>query len=274
VLTDWISWRGTFGFAVVVTLVVGVWSLRLPETLKPEHRREIGFRNIVESAKLVVTNRVTSMLTLALSVLFGAFISYIASSELIFTEVFDSADTFPLIFGGVALVMGVGMLANSWLVGRFGLTTLIHVMVVGYVAAATSLAALALATDGRPGLWVFVLGLALLVLFQSLLIPNLNTVAMIPMGAVAGIASAIIGTVSTGLAAVIGAYIDQLFDGTVTPLGISFAVASWLTFLAVRLAKIEDVAERPTPEGAEHLDATLRTPAVIRAGDASAVGEH
>jgi DHA1 family bicyclomycin/chloramphenicol resistance-like MFS transporter len=274
VLTDWISWRGTFGFAVVVTLVVGVWSLRLPETLKPEHRREIGFRNIVESAKLVVTNRVTSMLTLALSVLFGAFISYIASSELIFTEVFDSADTFPLIFGGVALVMGVGMLANSWLVGRFGLTTLIHLMVVGYVAAATSLAALALATDGRPGLWVFVLGLALLVLFQSLLIPNLNTVAMIPMGAVAGIASAIIGTVSTGLAAAIGAYIDQLFDGTVTPLGISFAVASWLTFLAVRLAKIEDVAERPTPEGAEHLDATLRTPAVIRAGDASAVGEH
>jgi DHA1 family bicyclomycin/chloramphenicol resistance-like MFS transporter len=48
VLTDWISWRGTFGFAVVVTLLVGVWSLRLPETLRPENRREIGLRSVIE----------------------------------------------------------------------------------------------------------------------------------------------------------------------------------------------------------------------------------
>jgi DHA1 family bicyclomycin/chloramphenicol resistance-like MFS transporter len=268
VLTDWISWRATFGFAVVVTLLVGVWSLRLPETLRPEHRREIGIRSVIESAKLVVTNRVTAMLTLGLSVLFGAFISYIASSELIFTDVFDSADTFPLIFGGVALVMGVGMLANSWLVGRFGLATLIDATVVGYVIAATLLAVLAVSTNGKPGLWPFVVGLALLVLFQSLLIPNLNTVAMIPMGAVAGIASAIIGTVSTGLAALIGAFIDRLFDGTVTPLSIAFALASWLTFLSVRLARIRDVASGSTPEGAERLDATFRTPAVIRPEEA------
>jgi DHA1 family bicyclomycin/chloramphenicol resistance-like MFS transporter len=268
VLTDWISWRGTFGFAVVVTLLVGVWSLRLPETLRPENRREIGLRSVIESAKLVVTNRVTAMLTLGLSVLFGAFISYIASSELIFTDVFDSADTFPLIFGGVALVMGVGMLANSWLVGRFGLATLIDATVVGYVIAATLLAVLAVSTNGKPGLWPFVVGLALLVLFQSLLIPNLNTVAMIPMGAVAGIASAIIGTVSTGLAALIGAFIDRLFDGTVTPLSIAFALASWLTFLSVRLARIRDVASGSTPEGAERLDATFRTPAVIRPEEA------
>ncbi len=268
VLTDWISWRGTFGFAVVVALIVGVWSLRLPETLRPEYRREIGFRSVIESARFVVTNRVTAMVTLGLSVLFGAFLSYIASSELIFTEVFDSEDIFPLIFGAVALVMGVGMLANSWLVGRFGLTTLINVMVVGYVIAATLMAVLALSTDGRPGMWMFVFGLALLVLFQSLLIPNLNTVAMIPMGAVAGMASAIIGTVSTGLAAVIGAYIDRLFDGTVTPLSVAFAIAAWLTLLAVRLAKITDVAASSTPEGAERLDASFRTPAVIRPDEA------
>ncbi|MEX0797111.1 MAG: multidrug effflux MFS transporter [Acidimicrobiia bacterium] len=268
VLTDWISWRGAFGFAVVVALIIGVWSLRLPETLRPEHRREIGFRNVVESARIVVTNRVTAMLTLGLSVLFGAFLSYIASSELIFTDVFDSGDSFPLIFGGVALVMGVGMLANSWLVGRFGLTTLIHVMVVGYVIAATLLAVLAVSTNGRPGLWAFVFGLGLLVLFQSLLIPNLNTVAMIPMGAVAGIASAIIGTVSTGLAALIGAFIDRQFDGTVTPLSVAFAIAAWLTFLVVRLARIRDVASGSTPEGAERLDANFRTPAVIRPEEA------
>lgn len=268
VLTDWISWRGAFGFAVVVALIVGIWSLRLPETLRPENRREIGFRNVVESARIVVTNRVTAMVTLGLSALFGAFLSYIASSELIFTEVFDSGDIFPVIFGAVALVMGVGMLTNSWLVGRFGLTALINVMVVGYVIAATLMAILAVSTNGRPGLWPFVFGLAMLVLFQSLLIPNLNTVAMIPMGSVAGMASAIIGTVSTGLAALIGAYIDRLFDGTVTPLSVAFAIAAWLTFLAVRLARITDVAGKSSPEGTERLDANFRTPAVIRPEEA------
>ncbi|REK11721.1 MAG: MFS transporter [Actinobacteria bacterium] len=258
-LTDWISWRGAFAFAGVIALVLAVWAIRLPETLKPENRRDVHLRSIIESARIVLTNRVTVMLTLALTVLFGAFLSYIASSEIIFTEVFDEGERFPLIFGGVAAVLGVGMLANSWAVGRFGLTRLIKMVMMAYVAAGTAFAVLGVATQGTPPLWAFLVSLSAIVLFQSFLIPNLNTVAMVPMGKVAGIASAIIGTVSTGLAAIVGALIDQTFDGTILPLSLAFAAAAWVTFGLVRAARIETVDHPVRPRETERLDVVLRS---------------
>lgn len=235
-LTDWISWRGTFGFAVVMAIAVGIWSLRLPETLREENRRYMDLASLRAAARLVVTNRVTVTTTLALSVLFGVFLSYIASSEIIFDDVFGRGEQFPLIFGGVAVFMAVGLFTNGWLVGRFGVRLLVEVITRSYAVAAVLLAAVSVATGGVPPFWLFVGGLALLVFFQSILIPNLNTLAMDPMGSVAGMASAIIGTVSTGLAAILGAVIDRMFDGTVGPLSIAFFIAAIVTLFLIRLS--------------------------------------
>lgn len=258
------SWRTTFGFALVMALAIGVWSLRLPESLDPGNRRGVTLKNILDSARIVVSARVTVFSTLTLTVLFGVFLSYIASSELIFREVFGRGEQFPLIFGSIALVMAVGMFINSWLVGRFGVQRLIDFMILGYVVASLALATLAWATNGLPGFWVFTIGLGILVLFQSILIPNLNTVAMGPMGAVAGIASAIIGTVSTGAAALIGAFVDSTFDGTVIPLSTAFAIGGLLSFVLVRLGRDQPDVVDTASEGVARLDATFETPAIIR----------
>ncbi len=259
------SWRTTFGFALVMALIIGVWSIRLPETLRPEHRRSVNLKNVLDSARIVVSARVTVYSTLTLTVLFGVFLSYIASSELIFREVFDRGEQFPLIFGAIALVMAIGMFVNSWLVGRFGVQRLIDFMMLGYVAASLALAGLAWVSGGLPGFWVFTIGLATLVLFQSILIPNLNTVAMGPMGAVAGVASAIIGTVSTGAAALIGAAIDSTFNGTVIPLSTAFAIGGLASLVLVRLGRSRPVDSDSSAEGVARLDATFETPAIIRA---------
>ena len=48
---------------------------------------------------------------------------------------------------------------------------------------------------------------------------------MTPVGEVAGTASAVIGTVSTSAAALLGLVIDRSFNGTVTPLSIAFVLA-------------------------------------------------
>ena len=272
VLTDWVSWRGTFAFAGGIAVVLGIWAWRLPETLSEANRREVSLRAVWASARFVLSNRTSVMLTFALTFMFGAFLSYVASSEIIFTDVFGEGDRFPIIFGGVALMLVVGMLANSWMVGRFGLVKLINTMVTLYVIASTGLALIGIATGGVPPLWVFLVALATVVLFQSFLIPNLNTVAMIPMGAVAGVASAVIGTVSTGLAAVVGAIIDNTFDGTVLPLSIGFGAAAWVAFLMVRSARMQDALDGPTPEGAARLDALMRTAGVIKAETGSGTG--
>lgn len=270
-LTDLVGWRGTFGFAMVIAVLMGIWMLRLPESLDPRSRRSLSVGNILEAGKVVLTNRVTVLTTITLTVLFGVFLSYIASSELIFTQVFDRGPQFPLIFGSIALVMAVGMFTNSWLVGRFGLHALIRIMISGYLITSLVLVAVVALAGGHPGFWAFVIALGSMVLFQSLLIPNLNTLAMAPMGAVAGIASAVIGTVSTGLAALIGAFVDQLFDGTVLPLSLAFAVGGVVAFLLTR-ASVGPRLASSAIEGVARLDAALGSPAVIDAGPTGTEG--
>ena len=94
-----------------------------------------------------------------------------------------------------------------------------------------ALVVVAVGNDGTPPFWLFVVSLTLVTSVFSLLIPNLNTAAMLPMGRVAGTAAAIIGTVTTGGGALIGSFIDRSYNGTVTPLSISFlglGIVAWV----------------------------------------------
>lgn len=216
------SWRWVFGACAIAAASLAVWTLRLPETLEPDNRVPLRFGSIVAAGKTVVTNRQTIGYTLAMTFLFGVFMSYLASSELIISDVFDRADQFPYVFGGIAAVMGAAMLINAGIVSRVGLNRLVHIVLVGYVAGSAGMVVLAVTTNGTPGFWVFVSGLAVMLGMHALLIPNFNTMAMNPMGKVAGTAAAVIGTISTALGAALGAMLDRLFDGTVLPFTLGF----------------------------------------------------
>lgn len=105
---------------------------------------------MLSAARLVVSNRQTVTYTLAMTALYGAFSSYLASSEIIFGTTFGRAGAFPLIFGGLALVMGGAMLTNAKIVGRIGTRRLAHAVLLGYVGVALALAVIGLTTGGRP----------------------------------------------------------------------------------------------------------------------------
>ena len=122
--------------------------------------------------------------------------------------------------------MGVAMLVNANLVERFGTGRMLRWTLVAYVVAALLFLVLALSTEGTPDLVPFVVVMAALLGMHALLIPNTNSRAMDPMGAVAGTASAIIGAIATGGGALFGAVIDGFYNGTVTPLAIGFVVSS------------------------------------------------
>jgi DHA1 family bicyclomycin/chloramphenicol resistance-like MFS transporter len=212
---------------------MALWARRLPETLRPEHRLELRFARIRLAARFVVTNRQTIGYTLALTALFVVFTSYLASSEIIITEVFGLGERFPLVFGGLAAVMGLGMLASGVLVDRVGTRRLGRATLVGYVVSAGFVGGLAVVTGGVPPFWVFAVGLAVLLGFHAVLIPNFNTLAMEPMAAVAGTASALIGAFSTAVGSLLGAVLDRTFDGTVLPLSIAFLGFGVLAAFAV-----------------------------------------
>ncbi len=216
------AWRWVFGACALAAVIMAAWSLRLPETLDPANRIQLRLDSIVQAARTVVANRQTLGYTFALTFVFGVFMSYLASSELIISDVFDRAEQFPYIFGGLAAVMGSAMLANAAVVARLGVRRLVHGVLVGYVLGSSGLAVLSVSSGGRPPFWSFLGGLAVMLAMHALLMPNFNTLAMDPMGKIAGTAAAVIGTVSTAVGAILGSFLDRAFDGTVTPLCFGF----------------------------------------------------
>ncbi len=232
-----VSWRWLAVGSAVAAVGAALWARRIPETLAPEHQLPMTFSRIGAAARVVVSNRQTVGYTLALTAMYGVFSSYLASSELIYDQVFDEGDRFPLIFGGLAAVMGVAMIANGKVVERIGTRRLAHGVLMGYLLAAGALVAIAVVTGGRPPLWVFLIGIAAMLVSHALLIPNFNTIAMTPMGAIAGTAASVIGATQIAVGAILGALLDRTFDGTIIPLSFGFLGYGLLAFALVMYAE-------------------------------------
>jgi DHA1 family bicyclomycin/chloramphenicol resistance-like MFS transporter len=232
------TWRMVFMVIAAFGVGVGVWSLRLPETLEPQRRIPLNFGRLVAAAGVVLRSRFAMGLTLAQTALFGFFASFIASSQLIIDDVFGLDAWFPLIFGGSAALVGIGMLANTRLLNVMSMRAILRVVFVSYVGAAAVFVLVAVAFGGRPPLALYLLALSPMLFAHALLIPNLNAAALAPMGAIAGTAAAIIGTISTLGGAIIGAVIDRTFNGTITPLAVGALVAAIVALAVFRWADI------------------------------------
>ena len=238
VLLGFASWRFLFWLCAILAGAVGLWILRLPETLDPATRLErLQLRSLARTARIVVTNRQAVGYTLALTFVFGAFVSYLASSELVWDEVYGRGDQFPLIFGALALAIGIAILVNGLIVDRVGARRIVHGSLLAYVATAGLALIVAIAGDGSPNFWLFVVLLGVALMFHGLLIPNSNSIAMSPLGEVAGTASSLIGAFSILGGAVLGAIIDQAFNGTVIPMITGFFLACLFALITILITE-------------------------------------
>jgi DHA1 family bicyclomycin/chloramphenicol resistance-like MFS transporter len=93
-------------------------------------------------------------------------------------------------------------------------------------------------TSTGPMPFPLFIGLFALVMFQFGLIgSNFNSLAMEPLGHVAGTASSVLGFMSTAGGALIGACIGQAFDGTATPMVIGYFSVSLIGLAFVLIAE-------------------------------------
>lgn len=246
------DWRWIFGFYVVMALLAAAWSTRLPETLPPDRRIKLNPTNLMAAAKVVLSSRFTMGLALAQMAVFGWFAAYLASTELIVDDVFGLGPYFPLIFGGAALALGGAMLFNPRMLDRFGLRRMVRFALGGYLAATVLFAAIAITSAGHPPFWLYLVGVLPILVAHSFVMPNLNSAAMMPMGRVAGTASATIGAVSILGGAAIGAVIDGAYDGGVTPFAVAGVIVCSIAFVFYRWADARwerDAGQELSPDG-------------------------
>ncbi len=240
------SWRAIYGVLLVLGLVTLIWfGLRQPETLPLERRVSFSLAKIALGVRETCTHRVALGYTLAAGLLFGAFLGYISSAAQIFQGLYGVGRLFPLYFGGLALAIGGATYLNSRLVMRYGMRRLAP-LAVGVLGGCSALfLVIAFAAGGQPPLWALVADLGIVFFCFGMVFGNVNALAMEPLGHIAGVGSAVVGTITSIMSLVLGTLIGQAYDGTVLPLIAGFAVLGLGSLAVMRWAERGRPAPRP-----------------------------
>jgi MFS transporter, DHA1 family, multidrug resistance protein len=218
------SWHLIFGTIVGVALLVGSWFyVRMPETLHPEYRRSFSFSQVTSAIQTTISTPISIGYATGIGLMMGCLMAYIGSAQQIFeTEVYHLGALFPVVFGCIATFMGAASFTNATLVQRLGMRRLSHIGICGFTLVAAVQLALALVYDGRPPLLLYAGIFALNQFLFSLTVPNFNSIAMAPLGSIAGTAASFIGSYTTLLGALLGLVIGRSFNGTVIPLSLGY----------------------------------------------------
>jgi MFS transporter, DHA1 family, multidrug resistance protein len=230
------SWRYIFIVCGVFASLVWIWIFtRLPETLHPEYRLTLNPGHIASAVRLVVFNRLSMFYTLAMTVLFGSLLAYVAMVQQIFADVFHRPSLMPGMFALCAAFMGLAAFLNSRLVERLGMRLISHAALLAFIG--ISVLHVAVAALGREQIWSFVLLQSATMATFSLSVSNFGAMAMEPVGSVAGIGASLQGFISTGGAAVIGAIIGREFSGSALPLAAGALCCGVIALAFVLLAE-------------------------------------
>lgn len=227
------GWRAVFVVYLVMGLIASLWlAARQEETLPLARRMPFSRQRLAGAAWSVVTNRVVIGYTIAAGFVFGAFLGYLTSAQQILQEQYALGSKFTFYFGTLAVAIGGASLANAKLVLRYGMRPLSQVALWGIFSVSVLFTGVSALSSGQPPLLLLMAYLMVSFFGIGLLFGNLTTLAMQPLGAIAGTGSAVVGATSMLISLTLGALIGQIYDGTVLPLVAGFAVLSLCSIAA------------------------------------------
>jgi DHA1 family bicyclomycin/chloramphenicol resistance-like MFS transporter len=229
-------WRWLFVAIALFGAGVWCWSLlRLPETLHPEYRLQLDRARVAHALRLVLGHRAALWYTVAITAVLGALLAYVSMVQQIFTDVFHRPRLMPSIFAICAAAMGVTSYLNSRVVERMGMRSISHGGLLVLLGA--SLLHLVLSMVGADPLIVFTLLQAITLACVGLIFANFGTLAMEPMGEVAGLAASLQGFLTTLGGALIAALIGRSYRGSIVPLAFGTSLCTLLAIGCVLLAE-------------------------------------
>jgi DHA1 family bicyclomycin/chloramphenicol resistance-like MFS transporter len=223
-------WRDIFILFLSLAAVGLVWfAARQPETLPAEKRRPLRIRPVLSAMGETLRHPVSRGYAISAGLVFGSFVGFLTTVQPALEKLYGVGDTFALYFAVLAIAIGAASITNSRLVMRLGMLRLCIAGLAGFMGVAIIGLAVAYANDGVPSLTVLMLLLMPLCFCFGILFGNFNALSMEPMGHIAGSASAVIASLTSLIAVVVGTTIGQAFTDSVIPLFLGFvgcAVAS------------------------------------------------
>ena len=239
------SWRAIFtAFFVIAAMAFAWFAVRQPETLSLERRRSLAPGAVGAAVLEVLRTRSALGYTVASGCMFAPFIAYLSAAQQIFQEAYTTGALFPVYFGGLVLAIGGASIMNGRLVMKHGMRRLSMAAAVSAVLVSIPMWLLTFAFGGLPPLWLFTLYLLSVFFAVGLLFANLNTLAMEPLGHLAGVGSSVVSSLAVFIAVPLGTLVGLSFDGTMYTQIAAFAVFSGGAVAAMRWAARDGGAER------------------------------
>ena len=236
-LLDNYGWESIFYSQLFFGIFVLIWFWkRQPETLPLAYKKKFSKAIFISGTNEFIKHKSAVIFTLISGLVTGSFMVFLSTSQHIFEIQYGLVDQFPYIFGALAFSVGIATFTNGTLVVKFGMRRLVNVFILLFTL--TSLLYIVIFQGIlNPSISILVCFLALQFFSVGFLFGNVRSLAMQPIGHIAGIGAAINGFVSTIMAVPIATFIGGYVDTTALPLFIGFAACGLGSLLLLLLVK-------------------------------------
>ena len=224
------GWRAVF---VAVTLAAFLSLLLLafllPETRPPQDRVKVGVREVFSGFALLLRDWHFLGLTFIGGLGMSSFFAFLASSSFIYIDHFGLTPTqYSLAFALNAIgFIGASQFAAP-LGAKFGTAHVVMGAVTLFMTFALILLAVTLAGVDRLPVLIGLLFVSFA--WLGLVIPSTMVLSLEDHGPIAGIASALGGTIQMMTGAIMIAVVSQVFNGTPTPMVVTIALCAVAAF--------------------------------------------
>lgn len=229
------GWRSVFAAVTAASILSFLLvAFVLPETRPPEERVEVSVRSVLDGFGELFCDWRFLGLTFIGGFGMASFFAFLASSSFIYMGHFGLT---PTQYGLTFSVNAIGFIGASqfsaYLASRFGITRVVSVAVTCFTVA--TLALFAVTAAGVDSLIVLVVMLFIANAWLGLVIPSTMVLSLEDHGPIAGMASALGGTLQMITGAVMIVVASAFFDGTAMPMVATIAVCAVAAFILTRM---------------------------------------
>ena len=232
-----LGWQWVFIFlALFAALMMAVCWWQLPQGHQPDRTVSLRLRPIFHNYAAVLKEPQFITYALAGAFAFSGLLVYVASSSIIFMEVFQvSKQTFAAIFAGLATGFIGSNQINVFLLRKFSSEQIFRVTLL--VECPIALLLLVGTVCGWFGLDMTLMLLFISLSSLGLAYPNAAALALVPFDRNIGSASAMLGFLQIGVSGLASASVGIFNSHTMMPVALILAATSWIGLAILIIGK-------------------------------------
>jgi len=232
------GWHAVFGAFLVAALVISTWmGLRQPETLPPGARIAINPAQILRNTALILGRMRVFALSVAVGLIFGCILTYVSLAPAMLYDIYGIDRMFPAYFAALAVSLAVSSFVNAQLVRRHGMGRLVRIALGAMAALGGILTVMAMALGGSVPLWLFMAACFGIFFCMGVVFGNMNAMAMVPLGRVAGLGASLNASLSSLVAIVVAIPVGQAYDQSLLPFAGLITAAGATALVLTNLAE-------------------------------------